>query len=235
MKKNQPIQNKLLIVSLFVFFQCTFASNIATSNEVVFNIARLNNTNSTQQYEKYIISAYQSLGYQVSFPRSPSNNTLKETNEGLYDAELIRTTLIEAMYPNLIRVPVELDQINIVLFCLASLPCDINVLNNASNIIGMTDDLVALNQFMKTKKAQIYQVDNNQSLSKMLNKGRIQYILTLSNSQNINTAELSHTQYKMLTLKTLKSYHYIHKKYKALIPRLTKALKIAMAKNVTDK
>lgn len=52
--------------------------------------------------------AFRRVGYKLKLEKLPAERALMNANEGLIDGELIRITGLEALYPNLIRVPEKL-------------------------------------------------------------------------------------------------------------------------------
>ncbi|WP_373973896.1 transporter substrate-binding domain-containing protein [Chitinibacter sp. SCUT-21] len=66
--------------------------------------------------EAKLTQAYAQLGYQLRFSNLPGKRALIESNEGIYDGELIRKPGLSTEYPNLIQVNVPIASISIVAY-----------------------------------------------------------------------------------------------------------------------
>jgi hypothetical protein len=192
------------------------------------NIATLPQNKSLNGLKDYFDRAYHLIGYRVAFHQYPPGDSIKMTNVGKLDAELIRTPVVEDIAKNLRRVPVKLLSGQLVLYCLNNVPCNDDVLNDTNTVVGIISGKNITSQYMHGKKSKTYQIDKSQNLSKLFEKQRIQYILSLDIDGVGNMNFIDKSQYQTFQLALYDSYHYLHKKYEYLIPKLTIALQQAM-------
>jgi hypothetical protein len=192
------------------------------------NIAILPHNESLSGLKDYIIRAYSLIGYRVALHQYPPGDSIKMTNVGKLDAELIRTPVIELSAKNLKRVPVKLLSGQLVLYCLNHIKCDSDVLNDVAATIGIISGKNITSNYMEDKNAPVYQIKGSQNLVKLFEKQRIQYILSLDIDGIGNIGSIDKSQYQSFQLALYDSYHYVHKKHEELIPELTLALQQAI-------
>jgi len=192
------------------------------------NIAVFPKNGSFSGLKDYVTRAYQLIGYRVAFHNYPPGDSIKMTNVGKLDAELIRTPIIELSAKNLRRIPVKLLPGQLVLYCLNNIKCDDDVLNDTSAIIGIISGKNITSNYMKNKNAPVYLIKETQNLAKLFEKKRIQYILSIDINGIGNINAIDKSQYQTIQLALYDSYHYVHKKHEELIPKLTLALQQAI-------
>ena len=221
----QYLKRILLLNLIYLPLHYTYASQKVLPK---MHIAILPHTASLSGLKDYIIRAYHLIGYRVTFHQYPPGDSIKMTNVGKLDAELIRRPIIELSAKNLIRIPVKLLSGQLVLYCSNNIKCDDDVLNDSSAIIGIVSGKNITSNYMKNKNASVYQIKENKNLALLFEKQRIQYILSLDidGIGNINFIDKSQCQTFQLSL--YDSYHYIHKKHENLVPELTLALSQAI-------
>jgi len=105
------------VISIFIFtFQINMAA--AQSDEPIFKESggRLtfldHDSNPLKEAVETILArAYGPFDISIDVKLTPSKRALQYNNSGLYDGELFRVPLVEADYPNLVKVPVEVGYI----------------------------------------------------------------------------------------------------------------------------
>jgi len=191
------------------------------------SIAIISDLNVAEDLQKHLIYAYKLLGYKVEFYPMFPGRALKLTNKGELDAEAIRIPIIERKAPNLIRIPVSLVKGHLELYCAYKVPCDESILNNENNIIGVVSGTNITTTYMKTKGASAYNIASNLVLAQLLERNRLDYILSLSTKGSKNIVDIDRSKYQVIQLYEFDSYHYIHKKHINIISNLTSALQKA--------
>ena len=170
--------------------------------------------------------AYGHLNIDISTKVLPSERALRIANSGVLDGDIHRIIGLENMYPNLIRVPVPINAIEGMVFS-----------SNKGLIINSWEDLKSFSIGLRigakfaefgTKGMDVSAVPTNDQVFNMLDKGRTDVVVStriegLLVSKKLWLANIYPIEPAIVTLKL---YHYVHKKNKALIPGLTHILKI---------
>ncbi|MBL4911126.1 MAG: hypothetical protein JKX78_14065 [Alteromonadaceae bacterium] len=224
---------KILFIKIFLVFVINAVFFISINSfaqqegkvQKTINISVVQNSFLVDKYKKIIVSAYNRLGYKVILHQTPMGRSLLLTNSSRLDAELIRLTAIEKKHPNLLRVPVKLADGRLELFCSTKVVCNESVLSDPTTTIGITNGSSISENFMINKKAKIYKINTQLNLGSMLKKERLNYILNITNKNQISLFGLDRNKYQTVPLMHIEAYHYVNKKYKSLIPKLAQALK----------
>ncbi|MDF1882657.1 transporter substrate-binding domain-containing protein [Sulfurimonas sp. SAG-AH-194-C21] len=179
----------------------------------------------TQKIAKRILTkAYNKAGFSVEFVNNSLSVSLVETNKGLYDGETLRVKGIDKKYSNLIMVPVPIFSIDAAVFSK-----DKNLkIQSFNDLKGKKFGIVKGVKFIE-KATQNYKKiykTNMQDAIESLASGEID-ILVFPNFAA--TAIVYNKKYKDIyrvtkSLKSLKLYHYVHKKNVDLVPILTSVL-----------
>jgi len=82
--------------------------------------------------------------------------------------------------------------------------------------------------YMQQMQASIYSVKSSDNLGLMLIRGRLNYILVINEDQFGSVINFDDSQYQKVEILRSEGYHYIHKKHAHLLPKLTKALQLAI-------
>lgn len=64
----------------------------------------------------------------------------------------------------------------------------------------------------------------------MLTKGRLNYVIIVQGDQLGKVSDFDDRAYQKVEIYRSEAYHYIHKKHKNLLPKLTQALQLAIKK-----
>jgi len=176
--------------------------------------------------ETILKEAYGRLNIYISTRVLQSHVALGTANYGALDGDIHRIIGIENKYPNLIRVPVPINSIEGMIFS-----------KKAGLKINSWDDLKPFSIGLRigakfaeagTQGMIVTAVLTNDQVFKMLDKGRIDVVVStriegLLTSKKLGFANIYPIEPAIVNLKL---YHYVHKKNKALIPELTRILKI---------
>jgi len=176
--------------------------------------------------ETILKEAYGRLNFHISTEVLPSERALVNANSGLLDGDIHRIIGLENLYPNLIRVPVPINAIEGMVF------------SKTKGIkIDSWDDLkyfsIGLRIGAKFAEAgsqgmNVSPVITNDQVFKMLDKGRTEVVVSTRIEGLLTTKRLGLAKIYPIepAIVILKLYHYVHKKNKAIIPELTRILKI---------
>lgn len=170
--------------------------------------------------------AYRRLGLGLEVLSMPGERSLLSANAGESDAELYRKAGIERGYPNLLMVPVPLQNYEIVAFTKtltqlqpgsweALRPYRLGFVKGIKiveeNTVGMRTDVVATMLQAFT----------------MLELGRTDIVLAnrTSGLATVNAQRFNGVAVLSPPLASFPVFHYLHRKHEALLPRLTAVLR----------
>lgn len=212
---------------LYVVLICFVLGPAKANGQKQMVLSIVNEGHIIQWYKRYMIKTYSDLGYRVIFKQFPPGRGALEANKGEIDGLTIRVSAIEDQFPDFIRVPVLLTQGDLVLYCQLDIPCDVSVLDEKSNIVGIVSGTNITNQYMRKRQASLYEVKDGITVADMFNKKRLNYILTIDTPEFGNYASIPIQHRNAVPLITVKAYHYINIRHKKLLPEILAALENA--------
>lgn len=175
--------------------------------------------------DEVVAEALRTLGYKLQTVRLPAERALKSSNQGVIDGELLRVKGLDKLYPNLIRVPEKIMDLEFVVFSYTP----INLEKGWSALSGKS--VAYLNGWKILEKnvpsdSEVTKIKDVKMLFKLLKKHRTDYVLyerwaglTILKTQKIAGVKL---QQPPLAVKEM--YVYLHKKHKDLVPKLAAAI-----------
>ncbi len=185
----------------------------------------------TKSVSSILTEAYRRIGIRFQYKIAPSARSLKMANLGKVDGETCRFIAIEKNYLNLIRVPVVIYPAELSVFTMKK---EVSIeewesLRNYRIGIRIGD------QFVETKFKDMevaWRATTHTELFKMLEAGRLDIVAGVTRFGGLKIIrELRKKQnfqfkgLRILQLKRIPGYHYLHLKNKELVPRITSALK----------
>lgn len=213
-----------------VLFMLFFSLNSAAANTLTLSTwcsPPLSNKQQTGYFDQLIKHAFSMIGKNVVIEMKPAERSLQDANNGLTDGEFIRVSNISDLYPNLLIVPEPIYLMDFVAF---HHNISTTKANNWQDLthhsIGFVNGwkIIEKNtQFVENKIS----VSNQQTLFKLLEAGRFDFAIysKVFGQQVIKNLSLSHIKYSNNKLAQEPMYLFLHKRHRALIPELTKALK----------
>ncbi len=194
----------------------------------------VNNSAMTRMIEHRLKTAYQTLGYQLRVQYLPAGRSLIMSNKGEFDGELFRIKSITEEYPNLLRVPVALTQLE--LFAFVREPAAIDFQHwqqNEKLRIGYVRGFKMAEQYHC--RGQKIAVTTTEQAVAMLQQGKVDILLddlasvvqiagTLDDNSPIRQLPA------VLTRQAL--YHFLHKQHQALLLPLAAELQKTATKPV---
>jgi len=211
-----------LAMNLFILLSC-FGSSTSFGRSII-NISTMGHSALYDICEEILQEAYDRLDIIMMVKTYPGNRSLELSNMGKIDGELFRAKLIQKKYKNLIIIPVELVKITTVAFSKKSnirisgwkslLPYKISYVRGfklvEENTLGM----------------KRFEVKKTELAFKMLMANRVDLVIeTAMEGKNL----VSVNKYKGIQilknpLAETSLYHFLHKKHKELIPKITAVL-----------
>jgi len=185
-----------------------------------------------QEVAKSVLrEAYRRIGISIDFVTMPGERALLESNAGRNDGEVVRIGGIEKKYSNLIRVPVSISQLDGVAFTKhVSIPIEGWHSLKGHSIGAFTGSKFVENN---TTDMEVTYVPGVKNLFAMLQRNRLDLVVIpyLSGLRYIKNHSISGFKALSPPLITIKLYHYLHKKNRSLLPKITKSLEIVQKNN----
>lgn len=192
-----------------------------------------------------LTEAYRRIGIQFDIRRVPSARALQLSNSGEVDGEVQRIANMQKRFPNLIMIPVPLFFIEVTVF--------------AKEITFKVDGWNSLKPYKIGRRIGFKLVENNtqgmntvsvetpDQLFEMLHAGRIDIVITTPVVWARTSKRLKQqlSNFNPQTIKILRPalqitnlYHYLHKKNKSLVSKITTSLqqmeKEGLIKKIAD-
>ena len=170
--------------------------------------------------------AYDKLGYKLVVHKLPNLRSLMSANTGKYDGEVSRVADLNAIYPNLHRVPTPINVVNIVALGRPGSP-------NIQKIENIRDDPlcvrgnVIVEMLASENHIQCIFVVNIDQVLAMVSLGRAQYALVPETNARISVLHSPHSNVQIISpvLHSEALYHYLNEKNLNLVEPLDKVLK----------
>ncbi len=184
-------------------------------------------------FEKILTEGYQRIGIKVKKKYYPMERALKSSNLGKTDGEMARIKGISDKYENLVIIPVVVLTTGIVAFSMkdASVSKGWKSLTPYKVVIQRGMKIVEKNA--KKHNWKFKSLTHTEQLFKTLVVGRYDVAVTdlLKGLSSLNKLKATTKGNKFQNIKLIepalfevKLYHYLHKKNKDLIPKITTAL-----------
>ncbi len=176
--------------------------------------------------EEILREAYAKIGIEVDVLRYPDLKGLRKSNGGAWDGELQRIKGITQKYANLRLVPVVINNVELVVYA-----TDPNI------VIKKPADLAPYHVayykgawiFDKITKGftRVSAFPTQGETLKMLAAGKVDLVIgdTLTAPRRIKYHKIKGLHQLSPPLMNLELYHFLYKRHKALIPKITKVLK----------
>ncbi|MGM9515367.1 substrate-binding periplasmic protein [Roseateles sp. DB2] len=179
----------------------------------------------TQVAERVLREAYRQLGRELQVLSMPGERSLLSANTGETDGELYRRAGIDTLYPNLLRVPVELLQYEIVVF---SRRWNFKVQGWDSlrpYRLGFVKGIKIIEE--NTKGMQLEPVATLQQAFVKMELDRSDLVLSnrLSGLASLRQHGVQGVVQLQPPLATFPVFHYLHRRHEALLAPLTQALR----------
>lgn len=150
-----------------------------------------------------------------------AERALVNVNMGIDDGDLYRTPGFEANYPNLLQVPVVIDQLELFAYTTSKQ----NQISTWSDLDNYSVAYVTGHKIFERKvtSSKSMKVTDIYELPTMLENNIVEVIL-LDRCQSQRLFKSSKIKLHRYFLERIEAYMYLHKKHQALVPQLAKAL-----------
>ncbi|MGJ8693229.1 MAG: hypothetical protein ACSHW0_12200 [Thalassotalea sp.] len=177
-----------------------------------------------QNFSELVLrEAYQQIGYQLTVIHVPIARSLILANSGKLDGDVSRVAGVEKQYPQLIKIPVPINHIDVRMFTYNQA-----LLVNSAEIdgryrIGCVRGVISVRQISKKMKLDCQIINSYQRAIIMLNNNSVDVLLLpLSVGEYFKDidAQFATSVYgDSLGIEPL--FHYLHKKHQQFVPELT--------------
>lgn len=191
------------------------------------NISTLvGNDPATTIAEQILREAYRRLGINLNVHKLPGERTLVYANDGKMDGELYRKLGMEREYPNLIIIPVPLQTYEIVIFTRGTSFFVSGWESLRPYTLGFVRGIKIVQE--NTQGMKVEAVPAMPQAFEKLMMGRTDLVLgnRSSGMAIIKAMNLEGVTVLEPPLASFPVFHYLHKKHEALVPELTRVLRL---------
>lgn len=169
--------------------------------------------------------AFRRCGLTLELIRTPAERALQNVNNGLDDGDLSRIEGLEKHYPNLVRVPEKLFDMDFVAFTNSPKVTTSDLAAIANYNLGLIRGWKIL-EIKTAGMPHVTPVRNAEALFTMLEKKRIDIALYSRWMGTALTQKMRIANIRVVEppLASREMFMYLHKKHKHLIPQLVQAL-----------
>jgi hypothetical protein len=215
---------KIVSFCLFVFFLPSISSHASVSKQqtLVFSEIELAANRHLITFKQILSEAYAHIGVNIEWVTVPNKRSIKYSNEGRFDGELLRVERIVDDYPNLIPVPIVLAQGEFNLYCLLEKDC--RTKNRRKITIGYSNETIMHEIICEKLSLNCHPFYSYQNIFEPLYDGKIDAFLAhdLQIEQALN--DKSPILFQSTPLFVERGFHFLHKKHSDLIPKITEVL-----------
>ncbi|MBV1927950.1 MAG: transporter substrate-binding domain-containing protein [Gammaproteobacteria bacterium] len=183
-------------------------------------------TEQTGLVDELLELALKRMGYRLRVLTVPTERSLKMTESGLADGELLRTAAIEKYFPSLLQVPEALVESEFAVF--SHQPIDLT--EGWQALSGKSVGIIIGMKIIENKvpaSALITKVKDEKLLFTLLKRKRIDYAVFVKDIGQfyLHKNNIKGLLVNKVPLDKVPAYTYLHPKHAALVPRLANTLK----------
>ncbi len=175
---------------------------------------------------RYVIDlmkmAYKEIGYEIHIIDFNHQNALVAANQGVLDGQLGRIANVKDDYPNLLKVDYPLFDFNLVLLKNCR-QCQYEDLKS----LAIQSSYPAAQSYIDNHPfdGDVIKVRNVTAQLNLLTQKRVEGTILLDFLLSTKHPGFDQTAFHKQILMPMQSFHFVHKRHKAIIPQLTKVLK----------
>jgi len=206
---------RLLIAACLIF---CFASK-ANEQHLLFN--RPADTPQARYVIDLLTIAYAELGYEIHVIDFNHQSALGAANDGVLDGQLGRISNINETYTNLRKVNFPLFKFNLILLKNCS-QCQFQQVQN----IAIQSGYPAALNYLKAHpfEGEIVSVKSVTAQLNLLNQHKVQGAILLDFILETKHPDFNTDAFQQEILAPIESFHFLHKRHQALVPKLTAEL-----------
>jgi len=223
-KKQINICILLIFVSLLPFF---YGKVFAKSTDKVLFISTLHQIDEVKEIYEMVSLAYRNIGYQVKIYQMPAKRSLIEVRKGQsIDGELARVKAAEKLLPDHIRIPVVVKIVPSYLY---------GYKNNANfnhwrdlkpYKVAIIRGIISHTQALEFNRIDYLEVTTTEQAFNLLKRSQVDIVVIPEPlvKNIIHNSEFNDIVRSIDPIEKQELFHFIHKKYKGIVPQLTKSL-----------
>lgn len=219
------IKTGCLIVFILSF---SFMRVVVSAPVILLNTmgqSPLNTDNQNGFIDEVATEAFRRVNVKLQTVHLPAERGLKHSNRGIIDGELVRVKGIDKRYTNLIRVPEKIMDWEFVTFSYKP----VSLANGWKDLSGKS--VAHINGWKILEKnipaiSEVTKVSNIDDLFNLLRRNRTDYAIyeRWGGGYLLREMSMKNVILGQPPLAVKEMFIYLHKKHKALVPQLTKAL-----------
>jgi polar amino acid transport system substrate-binding protein len=223
-KKHLRIYTLLCLIILPILYTQVFAKN---SDKIVY-ISTLHQADEVKDIYEIVAEAYNNIGYQVKIYKMPAKRSLIEVRKANgIDGELARVKAAEKLLPDHIRIPVVIKTMSSYLYGY----------KKSYNFKGWRDlkpykvaiirGVIANTQALEYNKIDYLEVNTAIQAFELLKKERVDIVVMpeVLAISIVNSREFIDINRSINPIDKQPLFHFIHKNYQHIVPKLTKSLR----------
>ncbi|MBW8830075.1 MAG: transporter substrate-binding domain-containing protein [Burkholderiales bacterium] len=179
-------------------------------------------------------AAYAKLGVEIRFEEYPLLRSLAFANAGTIDGDMMRIAETSERYPNLIRVDVPVNYLEITVYARAPCPVIKSWDDLRGKQVAHLRGVLAIER--RVKEADRVPVETQQELFRMLNLGMVDLVLGTGVEADVSLRLSGEKGLCRVdgVLERVPLYHYLHKRHAALAQRLQAQLQSMQQRGEID-
>jgi len=216
--------NSVKTAQILALLLCLFSAQYVIAQETLV-FSTLPDGVHTKLSEIIMREAYQKIGYDIAVVRLPGKRSLQEASTGRVDGELRRESGKQKTYPNLIKIPISVENLTLSAFTKNK---DI-IIKGAESLVPFAKGIVrggGMSESLVGNSSNVLRADNFEQLFQMLKQDRVDLVIAnyYAGLNIINSLKLNNIQALKPPLVTVELYHYLHNKNNRLVPLITHSL-----------
>lgn len=182
----------------------------------------------TQMTFQILSEAYSALGINLEFKEYPILRSTHSAHTGKVDGEVFKISGLDKKYPNLIKIPVPLDDIELMVMTRKDSSLHANWASLRYASVGYFRGIFLIERMIAAKKIRNAKpLETNEQLIKMVSLGRLDagLIARIAGIMNLKKSQVNNVVLHPQPIAATPVYHYLNNKHADLVPELIKALK----------
>ena len=171
--------------------------------------------------------AYSALGIEVEFKALPLLRSTHSAHSGVVDGELFKISGVDEKYPNLIKIPVPIDHVDLMVLARKNSQAKANWNTLRHLRVGYFRGIIFIeNKIAIEKLRNTRGLETNEQLVKMISLKRLDAGLIARIAGLMTLKKIQSDDVVMLQppIATTSLYHYLNIEHSALVPQLTSTL-----------
>ena len=213
---------KSILLLIIVTFYLTNSEKLFAKTKLIFG--KIEGSNLSEISRQVVEEAYQQLDITVQFSEFPARRSLESSNRGQVDGETHRIKGINKKYTNLLLIPVPINRVEGLVFTKSKE----FVVNGWESLrpyrIGIVRGVIFIEK--GTEGMNVHSATTNEMVFKILDRGRtdISVVNRVSGLLYLKKLKLKNIKQLEPPVKELELFHYLHKKHRDIVPKISKIL-----------